>query len=176
MKLEIPFISYTVCKGEGEYVLRSTEIEVPEIGSREYAGGNLLIDHVHYYGDGGHWYLPRLNEINIRKPWTGLLPNFEGDQSGSHDVDIRRAFLLRKLSEHIFRRALRRFRSDGELGRVRCRPGSRQVDRPWSVPLDTRPRRTQTVVRPHRGHRSEDQSLRPEEHADGGRQHHRPGT
>jgi hypothetical protein len=101
-KIDFPFVSYTVCNGTGEYVLRSTHIEVPEIGSREYSGGNRLIDHVHYYGDGSHWYVPRLNEINIRKPWTGLLPNFEGDQSGSNDAYGHQVFLMRKLSEHIF--------------------------------------------------------------------------
>lgn len=102
MKFDFPFISYTVCDGNGDYVLRSTEIEIPEIDSGEYSGGQMLIDHVHYYGDGSHWYVPRLNEINIRKPWTGLLPSFEGDQSRSVDPDVQRAFLMRKLSEHIF--------------------------------------------------------------------------
>lgn len=102
MKLDFPFISYTVCDGIGDYVLRSTEIEIPKIDSKEYSGGQRLIDHVHYYGDGSHWYVPRLNEINIRKPWTRLLPTFEGDQSKSADPAVQRAFLMRKLSEHIF--------------------------------------------------------------------------
>lgn len=97
MKFDFPFISYTVCDGNGDYVLRSTEIEIPEIDSGEYSGGQILIDHVHYYGDGSHWYVPRLNEINIRKPWTVLLPSFEGDQSRSVDPDVQRAFLMRKL-------------------------------------------------------------------------------
>jgi hypothetical protein len=102
MKIDLPFISFIVCFGTGDYVLRSTEIEIPEIDSQEYSGGQMLIDHVHYYGDGSHWYVPRLNEINIRKPWARLLPTFEGDQSGSTDHDAQRAFLMRKLSEHIF--------------------------------------------------------------------------
>lgn len=101
MKLYFPFVSFIVANNRPDFVGRSTEIDIPEIDSREYEGGTNLFQHVHYRGDGSFWYVPRVNEVNVRKP-RGVIPHYEGDQSKARTDDERHCFLLRRISESLF--------------------------------------------------------------------------